>query len=57
MLHPYLVIQTIREIFKIVSRKITARDNREEWRTIKAALDSLKGGTTFDIFAESEDEN
>ena len=57
LLNPYLVIQTVREIFKIVSRKITARDNREEWRTIKAALDSLKGGTTFDIFAESEDEN
>ena len=44
----------IAESFKIMSNNIADRENREELRTIKAALDRLEGGTAFDIFAESE---
>ena len=44
----------IAESFKIMINNIADRENREELRTIKAALDRLEGGTTFDIFAESE---
>ena len=43
------------ESFKIMSNNIAGRENREELRTIKAALDRLEGGTTFDIYAESEE--
>ena len=35
--------------------KFADRDNREILRTIKAALDRLEAGSTFDIFAESDD--
>ena len=35
--------------------KFADRDNREILRTIEAALDRLKGGYTFDFFAESND--
>ena len=45
----------IAESFKIMSNNIANRENREELRTIKAALDRLEGGTTFDIYAESEE--
>ena len=31
------------------------RENREVFKTIKAALDRLEGGTTFDIVTESDD--
>ena len=40
-----------------MSNNIADIENREELRTIKAALDRLEGGSAFDIFAESEDEN
>ena len=36
---------------------IADRENREELKAIKSALDRLEGGSTFDIFAESADEN
>ena len=52
---PYAAIQAISESFKILSTNIADRENREELRTIKAALDRLEGGTTFDIYAESEE--
>ena len=52
---PYAAIQAIAESFKIMSNNIADRENREELRTIKAALDRLEGGTTFDIYAESEE--
>ena len=35
--------------------KFADRDNREILRTIKAALDRLEVGSTFDLFAESDD--
>ena len=34
---------------------ITDREIREELRTTKAELDRLEGGSTFDIYAESEE--
>ena len=40
-----------------MSNNIADRENREELRAIKSALDRLEGGSTFDIFAESTDEN
>ena len=40
--------------FKIMSNNIADRENREELRTIKAALDRLEGANTFDIYAESD---
>ncbi len=40
-----------------MSNNIADRENREELRTIKAALDRLEGVGTVDIFAESTDEN
>ncbi len=54
---PYAAIQAIAESFKIMSNNIADRENREELRAIKSALDRLEGGSTFDIFAESTDEN
>ena len=51
---PYAAIQAIAESFKIMSNNIADRENREELRTIKAALDRLEGVNTLDIFAESE---
>jgi len=38
-----------------MSSNIADRENREKLRTFKAALDRLEGGSTFDIFAKSED--
>ena len=52
---PYAVIQAIAENFKIMSHNIADRENREEISSIKSALDRLEGGSTFDIFAESEE--
>ncbi len=52
---PYAAIQAIAESFKIMSNNIADRENREELRTIKAALDRLEGVGTVDIFAESEE--
>ena len=37
------------------NNNISDKENREELKTIKAALDRLEGGTTFDIYAESEE--
>ncbi len=34
---------------------ISDKEKREELRTIKAALDSLEGISTVDIYAESEE--
>ncbi len=51
---PYAAIQAIAESFKIISNNIADRENREEFRTIKATLDRLEGGSTFDIYAESD---
>ena len=42
------------EGFKIMSNNIADRENREELKTIKAALDRLEGVNTVDIYAESE---
>ena len=36
---------------------IADRENREELREIKTGLERLEGANTFDIYAESEDEN
>ena len=49
-------IQAISESFKILSTNIADRENREELKTIKAALalDRLEGVNTVDIYAESE---
>ena len=52
---PYAAIQAIAESFKIMSNNIADRENREELRTIKAALDRLEGVSTVDIYAESEE--
>ena len=38
-----------------MSNNIADRENREELRTIKAALDRLEGFSTLDISAESEE--
>ena len=51
---PYAAIQAIAESFKIMSNNIADRENREELREIKTALDRLEGSNTFDIYAESE---
>ena len=54
-IRPYAVIQAIAESFKIMSNNIADRENREELREIKTALDRLEGANTFDIYAESEE--
>ena len=51
---PYAAIQAIAESFKIMSNNIADRENREELREIKTALDRLEGANTFDIYAESD---
>ena len=51
---PYAAIQAISEIFKIMSNNIADRENREELKSIKSALDRLEGVNTLDIYAESE---
>jgi len=38
-----------------MSNNIADIENREELRTIKAALDRLEGVSTVDIYAESEE--
>ena len=52
---PYAAIQAISESFKIMSSNIADRENREELKSIKSALDRLEGANTFDIYAETED--
>ena len=52
---PYAAIQAISESFKILSTNIADRENREELKSIKSALDRLEGANTFDIYAESDD--
>ena len=52
---PYAAIQAISESFKILSTNIADRENREELKSIKSALDRLEGANTFDIYAEAED--
>ena len=52
---PYAAFQAIRESFKILSTNIADRENREELKSIKSALDLLEGANTFDIYAESEE--
>ena len=42
------------ESFKIMSNNIAGRENREELKSIKSALDRLEGANTYDIFAESD---
>ena len=37
-----------------MSNKIADRENREELKSIKSALDRLEGANTFDILAESD---
>ena len=37
------------------SNNIADRENMDELRTIKAALDRLEEANTFDIYAESEE--
>jgi len=37
------------------NNNISDKENREELRTIKAALDRLEGVNTVDIYAESEE--
>ena len=39
--------------FTFLRNKIFKKD-RNELRTLKAAFDRLEGGTTFDIYVESE---
>ena len=51
---PYAAIQAIAESFKIMSNNIADRENREELKEIKTALDRLEGANNFDIYAESE---
>ena len=51
---PYAAIQAISESFKILSTNIADRENREELKTIKAALDRLEGINTVDIYYETE---
>ena len=51
---PYAAIQAIAESFKFMSNNIADRENVEELRAIKSALDRLEGANTFDIYAESE---
>ena len=51
---PYAAIQAIAESFKIMSNNIADRENREELKSIKSALDRLEGANTYDIFAESD---
>ena len=38
-----------------MSSYIADRENREELKSIKSALDRLEGANTFDIYAETED--
>ena len=47
-------IQVITESFKVISNNIADRENREELKSIKSALDRLEGANTYDIFAESD---
>ena len=51
---PYAAIQAISESFKIISTNIADRENREELKNIKSALDRLEGTNTYNIFAESK---
>ena len=51
---PYAAIQAISESFKIISTNIADRENREELKNIKSALDRLEGANTYDIYAESD---
>jgi len=54
---PYTAINAIKTLITFLQRGVIDRENREELKTIKAALDRLEGANTFDILAESEDEN
>ena len=49
---PYAAIQAIAESFKILHQNVADRENREELKLIKTALDRIEGSTTFDIYAE-----
>ena len=40
-----------------MSNNIADRENREELKSIKSALDRLEGANTFDIFAETSEQN
>ena len=40
--------------FNKISKYYADRENREELKGIKTALDRLEGANTFDIYAESE---
>ena len=44
-----------RLVFLLMDKNISDIENREELKTIKAALDRLKGVGTVDIYAESEE--
>ena len=54
---PYAAIQAIAESFKIISNNIADKENRDELKEIKQALDKLEGGNTYDIFAETSEQN
>ena len=54
---PYAAIQAIDESFKIISNNISDKENRDELKEIKHALDKLEDGNTYDIFAESSEQN
>ena len=53
--HDFAIYNWIAESFKIMSNNIADRENREELKSIKSALDRLEGANTFDIYAESDD--
>ena len=54
---PYAAIQAIAESFKIISNNLADKENREELKGIKAALDKLEHTNTYDIWAETSEEN
>ena len=54
---PYAAIQALAESFKIISNNLADKENREELKGIKAALDKLEHTNTYDIWAETSEEN
>ena len=52
-----VTIQVIAESFKIISNSLDDKENSEELKGIKAALDKLEHTNTYDIWAETSEEN
>ena len=45
----YVVVQAVESLFRIIDRGITDRENREQLRKIREALEALEGGKAPEI--------